>query len=104
MKKVIVLIAVFMIGLPLTGQNKAAKEAPQYQLPKALAKEIQDWPLEKLQYFSMVYLELGKTFYNIKKINDSQACFLYAIQVYPMGEPAMEAKKYLKQYWNIQIP
>lgn len=87
-----------------TGQGKKVSKEPQFQIPNALAKEIQNWPKEQLEYLAGVYLELGNRFLELDKKQNAQACFLYSIQVYPIGSHAKKAKENLKQHWNIIIP
>lgn len=94
-----------------------AQKQKTYQIPNALAEEIKTWNKEQLEYLSNIYLELGKQFFELSKDKDikdkkgvskyqtdSKACFFYAIQVYPIGKPASEAKEILKNKWNIIIP
>lgn len=104
MKNLIVLLLVMLIGLPIYSEKKQTKKDYAYNLPTALSKELKNWPVEKLEYLSSVYLELGKRFYELKNEKDSKACFYYSIQVYPIGKPAETAKKYLKKNWDIDIP
>ncbi|HOJ49354.1 MAG TPA: hypothetical protein PKW55_00905 [Spirochaetota bacterium] len=87
-----------------TSEKKIKKDKIEYRLPSALQKEIQNWSKEKLEYLSNVYLELGKRFYEIERKNDSMACYMYSIQVYPIGTPSTKAKELLKQQHNIIIP
>lgn len=102
MKKLILIICFVFLSSSLI-MAKTEKKA-NFQIPNALAKEIQTWPKEQLEYLAGVYLELGNRFYELDKKQNSQACFLYAIQVYPIGPSAMKAKELLKKRWDIQIP
>ncbi len=104
MKKIVFLLFIISFMFTFSANAKVKKSKPGFKLPHSLAKEIMNWPKNKLQYFSAVYFELGKRFYALKRMTDSQACFLYTIQIYPLGKPAAEAKKFLKQYWKISIP
>jgi hypothetical protein len=105
MKKILVLTIVILFTLPVFGQKKEKSGYKnRYKLPTALSKEIQNWPKEKLTYLSSVYLSLGERFHQLKHERDAKACFLYSIQVYPIGEAAQAAKALLKKYWDIQIP
>ena len=103
MKKLILILAVFVFGLTTLSAKSSDKKAA-YQIPDALAKDIKNWPAEKLEALSAVYLELGKQFYELKKNKNSKACFMYSIQVLPTSKSAEEAKTLLKKYWEIIIP
>ncbi|HCL57838.1 MAG TPA: hypothetical protein DHW82_12645 [Spirochaetia bacterium] len=109
MKKLVLFLLTLLMLTPLY----AGKKKESYSIPDALTQEIKAWPKDQLEYLASVYLELGKQFYTLasekkkgseKYQKDSKACFFYAIQVYPIGPSALEAKKILKENWEIIIP
>jgi len=103
MKKISIIILLLTLFIS-NSYAKQVKEKNEYKLPTALQKEIQNWPKERLEYLSNVYLELGKRFYELDRKKDSMACYMYSIQVYPIGEASVKAKDLLKEQHKVIIP
>lgn len=103
-RKAILVFLCFLLSLPFFTFAKKVSYKGRFRLPKALLKEIQNYPKEKLEYLASTYVALGERFFKIKYLRDSQACFMYAIQIYPIGSSAKKAKAKLEKYWKIKIP
>lgn len=104
MKKILAIIFICLLSATFISAKSEKSKQANYQIPDALAQDIKTWPKEKIEYLSSVYLELGKQFYEIKKMKNAKACFMYSIQVLPTAKAAEESKALLKKYWKIIIP
>lgn len=103
MKKLFLLMLICFI-FPFSINAKVKPYKNKYRLPTALSKEIANYSKEKLEYLASVYVALAERFYQIKYKKDARACFMYAIQIYPVGSSAQKAKESLLKYYKIKIP
>ncbi len=58
---------------------------------------------EQRKIFAENWLETGKTYFALNKRKNAKACYLFTIEVYPMGAAAEEARRLLKTDFSKKI-
>lgn len=68
------------------------------------SKSYDEFSPVKRMSISGDWLDTGKAFQQNNKTAKAKACFIYAIEVYPMGKDAAEARSILKSSFGTDIP
>ena len=66
--------------------------------------QVNELSPEYRQSLAADWLETAKAYYTGSKADKAKSSLNYVIELYPMGQEAEEARKLLKEYFNINSP